>query len=40
VTYSSNPGNFRLEMADFLDERSNKKKAPDPNETVDMEIER
>ena len=40
VTYSTNPGNFRLEMADYLDERSNKKKAPDPNETVDIEIER
>jgi len=40
VTYSSNPGNLRLEMADFLEGDSNKKKASDPNETVDIEIER
>jgi hypothetical protein len=30
-----------MEMADFLDDRSNKRKqARDPNETVDIEIER
>jgi twitching motility protein PilT len=40
LTYSTNAGNLRLEMADFLDDRSNKKKAPDPNQTTDLEIER
>ena len=44
VTYSTNPGNLRLEMADFLDSHSNRKPtatAPsDPNATVDIEIER
>jgi twitching motility protein PilT len=40
LTYSTNAGNLRLEMADFLDDRGHKKKARDPNETVDLEIER
>jgi twitching motility protein PilT len=40
LTYSTNAGNLRLEMADFLDDRGNKKKAPDPNQTTDLEIER
>lgn len=41
LTFSTNAGNLRLEMADYLDDRSNtKKKAADPNETVDLEIER
>jgi twitching motility protein PilT len=41
LTFSTNAGNLRLEMADYLDERSNQKeKASNPNETVDIEIER
>jgi twitching motility protein PilT len=35
LTYSTNAGNLRLEMADFSED--NKKKAPDPNQTVDIE---
>jgi twitching motility protein PilT len=45
VTYSTNAGNLRLEMADFLDERpqrpaASKPTAQDPNRTTEIEIER
>ncbi len=45
LTYSTNVGNLRLEMADFLDERSklpaaSKPAAQDPNRTTEIEIER
>ena len=45
ITYSTNAGNLRLEMADFLDERPNrtaasKSAAHDPNRTTEIEIER
>jgi twitching motility protein PilT len=45
LTYSTNAGNLRLEMADFLDERPNrpaasKPSAQDPNLTTEIEIER
>src|SRR6266513_1140556 len=45
ITYSTNAGNLRLEMADFLDERANrpaagKPAAPDPKRTTEIEIER
>jgi twitching motility protein PilT len=45
VTYSTNAGNFRLEMADYLDDRPKrpaaaKPAARDPNVTTEIEIER
>jgi twitching motility protein PilT len=45
LTYSTNAGNLRLEMADFLDDRSHAKPAAkpptrDPNRTTEIEIER
>jgi twitching motility protein PilT len=45
LTYSTNAGNLRLEMADFLDERpkrpaASKSSAQDPNRTTEIEIER
>jgi twitching motility protein PilT len=45
ITYSTNAGNLRLEMADFLEERANrpaasKPAAHDPNRTTEIEIER
>jgi twitching motility protein PilT len=45
LTYSTNAGNLRLEMADFLDDRPRAKPAPkppaqDPNRTTEIEIER
>jgi len=45
LTYSTNAGNLRLEMADFLEQRSKppdaSKPAPrDPNRTTEIEIER
>jgi twitching motility protein PilT len=44
ITYSTNPGNLRLEMADFLDSSTKPQpKVPtptDPNATVEVEIER
>jgi twitching motility protein PilT len=45
LTYSTNAGNLRLEMADFLDERPNrpaasKPAAQDPHLTTEIEIER
>jgi twitching motility protein PilT len=43
LTYSTNAGNLRLEMADFLEERQTGRsasKAHDPNRTTEIEIER
>ena len=45
MTYSSNAGNLRLEMADFVDQRpkppaASKPPAHDPNRTTEIEIER
>ncbi len=45
MTYSSNAGNLRLEMADFLDDRlkrpaASKPASHDPNRTTEIEIER
>jgi twitching motility protein PilT len=45
LTYSTNAGNLRLEMADFLDERlkppaASRPAAQDPNRTTEIEIER
>jgi twitching motility protein PilT len=44
LTYSTNAGNLRLEMADFLDERrtpaSSRPAVRDPNRTTEIEIER
>jgi len=45
MTYSSNAGNLRLEIADFLDQRpkplaASKPPAHDPNRTTEIEIER
>jgi len=45
MTYSSNAGNLRLEMADFVDQRpkppaASKPAAHDPNRTTEIEIER
>jgi len=45
ITYSSNAGNLRLEMADFLEERAHPTPpagtpAQDPNRTTEIEIER
>src|SRR6266705_4853052 len=47
LTYSTNAGNLRLEMADFLDERqrphrpaASKPASHDPNRTTEIEIER
>ena len=47
LTYSTNAGNLRLEMADFLEERqhptrpaASKPAAQDPNRTTEIEIER
>jgi len=45
LTYSTNSGNLRLEMADFLEDRQNAKTtskppARDPNRTTEIEIER
>src|SRR6267143_470099 len=45
ISFSTNAGNLRLEMADFLDVRSNrpaasKPAAHDPNRTTEIEIER
>jgi twitching motility protein PilT len=44
LTYSSNAGNLRLEMADFLEDRpkqpaASKPTAQDPNRTTEIEIE-
>jgi twitching motility protein PilT len=40
LTYSTNAGNLRLEMADYADEPRNRRAAADPNQTVDIAIER
>jgi twitching motility protein PilT len=45
LTYSTNAGNLRLEMADYLEERpkqqpARKPAAQDPNRTTEIEIER
>jgi twitching motility protein PilT len=47
LTYSTNSGNLRLEMADYLEERqhpnrpaASKPAAQDPNRTTEIEIER
>jgi twitching motility protein PilT len=45
LTYSTNAGNLRLEMADYLEERpkqqpASKPAAQDPNRTTEIEIER
>src|SRR5216683_3117193 len=45
MTYSSNAGNLRLEMADFVNERpkppaASKPAAHDPNRATEIEIER
>jgi twitching motility protein PilT len=47
MTYSTNAGNLRLEMADYLEERQHpnrpaagKPAAQDPNRTTEIEIER
>jgi twitching motility protein PilT len=40
LTYSTNAGNLRLEMADYADEPRNRRATADPNQTVDIAIER
>src|SRR5260370_35984012 len=47
LTYSTNAGNLRLEMADFLEDRQHPNRtaasrpaAHDPNRTTEIEIER
>jgi twitching motility protein PilT len=40
ISYSSNAGNLRLEMADFLEERRSKPPANAPNQGTAIEIER
>ncbi|HET8923597.1 MAG TPA: PilT/PilU family type 4a pilus ATPase [Candidatus Acidoferrum sp.] len=40
LTYSTNAGNLRLEMADYSEEQRNKTAAKDPSQTTDIEIER
>jgi len=45
LTYSTNTGNLRLEMADFLEDRpkqpaASRPAAPDHNRTTEIEIER
>ncbi len=45
LTYSTNAGNLRLEMADFLEDRqtgrsTSKPPTQDPNRTTEIEIER
>jgi twitching motility protein PilT len=40
LTYSTNAGNLRLELADFSEERRNKPAQRDPNVTTEIEIER
>jgi twitching motility protein PilT len=40
LTYSTNAGNLRLEMADYADEPRNRRPATDPNQTVDIELVR
>jgi twitching motility protein PilT len=40
MTYSSNSGNLRLEMADYAEDQRNATAAKAPNQTTDIEIER
>jgi twitching motility protein PilT len=40
ISYSSNAGNLRLEMADYLDERRNKPTENTPSRATEIEIER
>jgi twitching motility protein PilT len=40
ISYSTNSGNLRLEMADYLDERRSKPSANTSNQTTEIEIER
>jgi twitching motility protein PilT len=40
ITYSTNAGNLRLELADYSEGQQNPKTARDPNQTTEIEIER
>jgi twitching motility protein PilT len=40
LTYSTNAGNLRLELTDFLDSKQGRRTSTDPNATQDIEIER
>jgi hypothetical protein len=40
ISYSSNAGNLRLEMADYAEERRNKPQADTSNQATEIEIER
>lgn len=40
LTYSTNAGNLRLELADFMDDRKNKASASRADQTTEIEIER
>jgi twitching motility protein PilT len=40
MTYSTNAGNLRLEMADYAEDQRNQTGAKAPNQTTDIEIER
>jgi twitching motility protein PilT len=40
LTYSTNAGNLRLELADFIDSKQGRRATSDPNATQDIEIER
>jgi twitching motility protein PilT len=40
MTYSTNAGNLRLEMADYSEDQRNNAAAKDPTQTTDIEIER
>lgn len=40
LTYSTNAGNLRLEMADYTEDRRNKPADKDPRQTPDIQIER
>jgi len=40
ISYSSNAGNLRLEMADYVEERRNKPTASTSNQATEIEIER
>ena len=40
LSYSTNTGNLRLEMADFLEERQNNAAANQPSGAAELEIER
>jgi Tfp pilus assembly ATPase PilU len=40
ISYSSNAGNLRLEMADYVEERHNKPTADTSKQATEIEIER